>query len=176
MIVDRENGARPDLVAAPIPRSLLVLGNLAVALGVSGLQVVAPMLATVLSGAHFDGTATGVVWFTAATVLFAAGSYGVAETMAHRIRTQEESVGAAPAIALLPWFFAGSLHPISALPSGVGAVARAFPLTHALAVMRYGLVDRSGSGLHDVWGMSNPTVEAALSLAVVGVFARAAVA
>jgi hypothetical protein len=37
--------------------------------------------------------------------------------------------------------------------------------------MRYGLVDRSGTGLHDIWNMSNTTVEAALSLAVVAVFA-----
>ncbi|MEA2616415.1 MAG: hypothetical protein QOE72_2198, partial [Chloroflexota bacterium] len=49
---------------------------------------------------------TGVVWFTASTVLVAAGSYGMAETLAHRIRTQEQYVRAAPAIALLPWFVA----------------------------------------------------------------------
>jgi hypothetical protein len=46
-----------------------------------------------------------------------------------------------------------------------------FPLTHALAVMRYGLVDPRGQGLHDIWGMSNTTVEALLSMAVVAVFA-----
>jgi ABC-2 type transport system permease protein len=173
VIVDRESGARRDLIAAPVPRSLLVLGNLAVALLVSGLQVGALLLATVLSGAHFDATATGVVWFTAATILFAAGSYGMAETLAHRIRTQEEYVGATPALALLPWFFAGSLYPISALPAGLGGVAKVFPLTHALAVMRYGLLDRSGAGLHDIWGPGDPGVEAMLSLAVVAVFAAA---
>jgi hypothetical protein len=84
----------------------MVLGNLAVAPGVSGLQVVPPMLATVLIGAHIDATATGVVWFTAATVRLAAGSHGMAETLAHRIRTREEYAGAAPAIALLSWLFA----------------------------------------------------------------------
>ena len=39
--------------------------------------------------------------------------------------------------------------------------------------MRYGLVDRDGAGLHDIWGMSNPTAMAALSLAVVVLFAVA---
>jgi len=39
--------------------------------------------------------------------------------------------------------------------------------------MRYGLVDPHGSGLHDIWGMSNTTVEAWLSLAVVALFATA---
>jgi hypothetical protein len=37
--------------------------------------------------------------------------------------------------------------------------------------MRYGLVDPSGSGLHEIWGMRNTTVEALLSLAVVAAFA-----
>jgi ABC-2 type transport system permease protein len=171
VIVDRESGARRDLIAAPIPRSLLVLGNLAVALAVSGLQVGALLLATLLSGAHFAASATGVVWFVTTTVLFAAGSYAVAETLAHRMRTQEEFVGAAPALALLPWFFAGSLFPLAALPAGLAGVAKVFPLTHALAVMRYGLVDPRGQGLHDIWGMSNTTIEAPLSMAVVASFA-----
>ena len=39
--------------------------------------------------------------------------------------------------------------------------------------MRYGLVDRNGSGLHDIWGMSSATAMAALSLAVVAAFAVA---
>ena len=39
--------------------------------------------------------------------------------------------------------------------------------------MRYGVLDRSGSGLHDIWGMGNTTLEAALSLAVVALFAAA---
>jgi hypothetical protein len=44
-------------------------------------------------------------------------------------------------------------------------------LTHALALMRYGFIDPRGSGLHDIWGMSNVTAEAWLSLAVVALFA-----
>ncbi|HET6835043.1 MAG TPA: hypothetical protein VFH30_14305 [Acidimicrobiales bacterium] len=42
-----------------------------------------------------------------------------------------------------------------------------------LALVRYGLVDRDGSGLHDIWGMSNTTAMAALSLGVVALFAVA---
>src|ERR1051325_1144651 len=46
VIVDRENGAQRELLAAPIPRSLLVLGNLVVAFAITGLQV-----AVLLAGA-----------------------------------------------------------------------------------------------------------------------------
>jgi hypothetical protein len=42
-----------------------------------------------------------------------------------------------------------------------------------LALMRYALVDPSGRGLHDIWGMSNVTIEAWLSLAVITLFAVA---
>src|ERR671931_2542011 len=41
VIVDRETGARRDMLAAPIPRSLVVFGNLTVAFAITSLQVVA---------------------------------------------------------------------------------------------------------------------------------------
>jgi ABC-type polysaccharide/polyol phosphate export permease len=85
--------------------------------------------------------------------------------------SQEEFIGAAPAVALVPWFFAGSFFPISSMPAGLTAFAKVLPLTHALAIMRFGLLDRSGAGLHDIWGMSNPTTMAALSLLVVLAYA-----
>jgi hypothetical protein len=49
-------------------------------------------------------------------------------------------------------------------------VAKFLPLTHGLALMRYGLRD-DGSGLYAIWGMSDPEAMAALSLAVLGGFA-----
>ncbi|HUO73862.1 MAG TPA: hypothetical protein VMU39_24025 [Solirubrobacteraceae bacterium] len=47
------------------------------------------------------------------------------------------------------------------------------PLTHVLALLRYGIVEPSDKSLHDIWGMSNVTLEAWLSLAVVAAFAAA---
>jgi len=67
---------------------------------------------------------------------------------------------------------AGALFPISALPGFLTWVARFLPLTHGLALMRYGLLSDS-SGLHGIWKLTDPTAMAALSLAVVGVFAVA---
>jgi len=173
VIVDRESGARRELLAAPIHRSLLVLGNLSVAVAVTGLQLAALITAAALRGVHFSASATGALWFVAAAGLFAIGMYGIAETLANRIPRQEEYVAATPAIAIVPWFFAGSLFPIGALPAPLTVLAKVLPLTHALALMRYGLVDDRGAGLHDIWGPGNTTVMAALSLAVVAVFAVA---
>jgi ABC-type multidrug transport system permease subunit len=172
VIVDRESGARRELLTAPIPRMLVVLGNMAVALAVTALQVVVLVGFAVLRGANFTASPSGIGWFAGAGLLLAIGMYGAAETLANRIPRQEEYVAAVPAVAIVPWFFAGSLFPIGALPAGLTMVARVLPLTHTLALMRYGLgVDPRGIGLHDIWGMSSPTVMATLSLALVAAFA-----
>jgi lipooligosaccharide transport system permease protein len=187
VIVDRDSGAHRELLAAPVARPLLVAGNYVVALTVSALQLVALMIAAVARGATFHTSASGIGWFFAAAFLFTIASYGIAEIMANRIPKQEEYIGATPAVAILPWFLAGSLFPIHALPGFLAGFAKVLPLTHALALMRYGLLDRHATGLHDIWGMTNATEMAALSLAVVAtwalvlsaasvrVFARAAV-
>jgi ABC-2 type transport system permease protein len=173
VIVDRDSGAHRELLAAPVPRSLMVGGNFIVALAVSTLQLAALMVATIVRGATFHTNANGIIWFIAAAYLFAVASYGIAEVAANRIPKQEEYVGATPAIAILPWFLAGSLFPIHAMPGWLAAVAKILPLTHALAIMRYGLLDRHATGLHDIWGMSNATGMAALSLVVVAAWAAA---
>ncbi|MFZ0974105.1 MAG: ABC transporter permease [Solirubrobacteraceae bacterium] len=173
VIVDRHSGAQRELLAAPVPRAYLVLGNLAVALVLSALQVVVLIGLSALRGGTFHITADGVAWFAAATLLFTVFMYGVAETLASRIGKQEEYVGAVPAVAILPFFLAGALFPIGAMPGALSTIAKFLPLTHALALMRYAFVDPSGKGLHDIWGMSNVTTEAWLSLAVVAVFAAA---
>lgn len=173
VVVDRTSGARPDLLAAPVPRSTIVLGNLVVALFLSLLQLVVLVGASVLRGAEFDLRASGVLWFVGAAVGFAVGYYGIAEILANKIPTQEEYFGVTPAVAIVPWFFAGSLFPIGAMPVGLTALAKVLPITHVLALFRYGAVDDSGQGLHDIWGMDDTTAMAALSLAVVALFAVA---
>lgn len=171
VIVDRDSGAHRELLAAPVPRPLLVAGNYVVALAVSALQLLALIIAALARGATFHTSATGIAWFIAAAFLFTVASYGIAEVMANRIPKQEEYIGATPAVAILPWFLAGSLFPIHALPGFLAAFAKVLPLTHALALMRYGLLDQHATGLHDIWGMTNATGMAALSLAVVAAWA-----
>ena len=172
VIVDRENGAQRELLTAPVPRPFLVLGNLVVALAITAFQVVVLIGFAVVRGIHFDVRPTGVAWFVGAAVLFAVGMYGAAETLASRVPKAEEYIARVPAIAIVPWFLAGSLFPINALPGFLAWFARFLPLTHGLALMRYGLLgDRSG--LHNIWGMGSATTMAALSIAVVALFAAA---
>jgi len=172
VIVDREGGAQRELLAAPIPRPLLVLGNLVVALGATALQVGVLIAAATARGIDFNASGSRIVWFLAAAVLFAVGMYGMAETLASRVPKQEEYIARVPAIAIVPWFLAGSLFPIGALPVVLTWVARFLPLTHGLALMRYGLLGDS-SGLHAIWKLSDATAMAGLSLGVVALFAAA---
>ena len=173
VIVDRDTGARRDLLAAPVPRSLIVLGNLVVAFAVTALQIVVLLAAAVLRGAELDVSASGIAWFVAAGALLTLAMYGLAETVANRMPSVEEYIAAVPGLAIVPFFFAGALFPITAMPRALAGFARVLPATHALALMRYGLLGGNTSGLHDIWGMRNATAMAALSLGVVAVFAAA---
>jgi len=132
VIVDRDSGARRELLAAPVPRSLMVGGNFIVALTVSALQLAALIIAALARGAKFHTGASGIAWFIGAAFLFAVASYGIAEVMANRIPKQEEYVGATPAIAILPWFLAGSLF-LAAV-----AVTRPWVVTAALIGLTIG--------------------------------------
>ena len=173
VIVDRQTGAQRELLAAPIPRAYLVLGNLIVAVVLSALQAIVLVGLTALRGGTFHITSAGIDWALAAGLLFTVFMYGVAETLAARIGKAEEYVGAVPAVAILPFFFAGALYPISAMPGGLATIAKFLPLTHALALLRYGLIDPHGQGLHAIWGAGNTTTEAFASLAVVALYAVA---
>jgi ABC-type multidrug transport system permease subunit len=170
VIVDRETGARRELLAAPVARPLLVLANLAVVLATTSLQIGTLIGFALLRRIHFHVTAAGALWFVLVTALFIVAMYGVAETLASRVPRSEEYIARLPAIAIVPWFLAGSLFPISALPVGLTWIAKFLPLTHALAVLRWGLLHDS-SGLHAIWRSGSPTTMATLSLGVVALFA-----
>jgi len=176
VLVDRHSGAQRELLAAPVPRAYLVLGNLIVAIGLAALQVAVLIGLSAIRGGAFHITGAGVAWFVASALLFTVFMYAVAETLAARVTKEEDYIGATPAVAILPFFFAGALFPITAMPAVLTAIAKVFPLTHALALMRYGFIDPGGKGLHDIWGMHSVTAEAWLSMAVIALWAAALMA
>src|SRR6202042_3859244 len=113
-----------------------VIGNLLVALVLATLQVIVLIGLSALRGGEFHITADGVAWFAGAALLFTVFMYGIAETLASVVTNQEEYVGAVPAVAILPFFLAGALYPIGAMPGALTTVAKFLPLTHALALMQ----------------------------------------
>src|SRR4029079_3950907 len=101
VIVDRVSGAQRELLSAPVPRALLVLGHLVVALAITGLQVAVVIGVASSRAIDFNAGAQGVAWFHAAAALFSIGMYGVAEILANRVPRQEEYIARVPAIAIL---------------------------------------------------------------------------
>jgi ABC-type multidrug transport system permease subunit len=172
VIVDRQAGAQRELLSAPISRLLLPISNLLVVLATTAFQIAVLIGVAEARRIHFHITASGFLWFVAAAVLFTIGMYGMAEVLAARVPKAEEYIARVPAVAIVPWFLAGSLFSIKAMPVGLTWITRFLPLTHGLALVRYGLLDDSSS-LHDIWGMHSTTGMAGLSLLVVAVFAVA---
>src|SRR5438132_5761507 len=119
VIVDRESGAQRELLAAPVPRALIVLGNMLVALAITGLQVGVLIAVAVARGIHFHASTTGVVWFLGAAALFTVGMYGAAEILANRVPQQEEYIARVPAIAILPLVLGSAVFTISRIPPGL---------------------------------------------------------
>jgi ABC-type polysaccharide/polyol phosphate export permease len=104
--------------------------------------------------------------------VFSTIMYGLAETLSVRLPTPEDYIGAIPVVAIVPFFLAGSLFPITALPHWLEAVAKVRPLTQALALFRYGLTPHSGvTALHNIWGLHSAPTMAALSMAVLVLYA-----
>jgi ABC-2 type transport system permease protein len=169
VIVDRETGAQRELLSAPIPRPLLPLGNLLVALATTAFQIAVLLGVAEARQIHFHISASGFLWFLAAGILFTIGMYGMAEVLAGRVPKAEEYIARVPAVAIVPWFLAGSLFSIKAMPVGLTWVTRFLPLTHGLALVRYGLLN-DPTALHDIWGTHSTTGMAALSLLVVAAF------
>jgi ABC-2 type transport system permease protein len=171
VIVDRQQGAMRELLVAPIRRTSIILGNLAAALALTALQLVVLIAVSALRGAHYDAGVRSL-WFVVAALVFAIIMYGLSEILTVRLPNPEEYIAAVPAIAIVPFFFAGSLFPITALPHWLDAVAKVLPLTHALALFRYGLTGPSGArALHNIWGLHSAGTMAALSLAVLVAYA-----
>lgn len=173
VLTDRQNGAMRELLVAPIRRASIVLGNLAAALIVTAVQVTVLILGAAARGAQFQ-LGRQVVWLIAAAVALAVFVYGLAEIFATRIASAEEYTALVPPIAIVPFFFAGTLYPITSLPGWLAAVAKVLPLTHAVALFRYGLTGQGGQALHNIWGGTDTGAMAVLSLFVVLAYALAA--
>jgi ABC-2 type transport system permease protein len=169
VLLDRQQGAMRELLVAPIRRSSIVTGNLVAAMAVTSIQLVVLIGASVLRGADYHAS-TRAVWFVAGAALLVVVTYGIAEILGTRLTSVEEYTAALPAVAIVPFFFGGSLYPITALPGWLEPVAKVLPLTHALALFRFGLTSDGGRALHNIWGMSNDVAMAALSVGVLALY------
>lgn len=173
VIVDKDFGVTRELLVAPVRRSLIPLANSLAVLTIALAQVVVILGLAELRGAELHTSATGLAWFLGAAALLTLGIYGIAETLALRISRQEAYGPLIPAIGVTPYMLCGALFPIATLPAAIEWFTRLSPWTHALAVMRHGMMQGTDPGVGDIWQLGSDTTMAALSLAALAVFAAA---
>lgn len=171
VIVDKDFGVTREMLVAPIRRSAIPLANAAAVLTVTFVQVAVIVGLGRLRGAHFHTSVARLPWFLVATALLCLAAYGLAETLALRIGRQEAYGPLIPAIGVTPYFLSGALYPLSVLPVGVKQVGLVLPWTHAVALMRYGLMDGTNPRLDDIWHLGSDPLMAVLSTAVLLAYA-----
>src|SRR5437868_8345357 len=160
---DRDFGILRELLVAPIRRATIPLANIAAILTVGAGQVVLMLTLALIRGALFHVTVLPLAVALAAAALLTAGTYALAEYLAYTI-TQPQVFGTLiPAIGATPYALRGAIYPIAALPDGVRQFALVLPWTHAVALLRYGLIGTGASGLSQIWHMHSQTAMALLS-------------
>lgn len=170
VLVDRESGVLRELLVAPVRRALIPIADALAVATVAGIQVSLIVLLAVGRNAAFHTSPTRLLAFAAAAALLSLTTYGLAESLALLIGRQDAYGPAIPAVGVTPFFLAGTLFPISALPAGFEQFALALPWTHAVAVMRYGLMQGTDSGLGEIWGQQSEALMAVFSLVTLVAF------
>jgi ABC-2 type transport system permease protein len=171
VITDRDFGILRELIVAPIRRVTIPIASIAAVLTVALGQLAVIVLLALVRGAKFDASPGRAVVALIAASLLSITVYGLAELLAYRI-TQPQIFGTLiPAIGATPYALCGAIYPLATLPDGVRQAALLLPWTHCVAVLRYGFMGPSASGLHAIWGLSSQLEMALLSTGVLLVFA-----
>jgi ABC-2 type transport system permease protein len=164
VIVDKEFGILREFLVAPVPRLAIPLGNALAVLTIALVQVTLMMGLAQLRGAEFNTSVGGILWFAAGASFLSLATYGLAEILALSVGRQEAYGPLIPAVGVTPWFLSGGLFPINVLPAGLEQISYVLPWTHTVALMRYGLMEGTDSGLANIWHMDSEALMAALSV------------
>ena len=169
---DRDWGIMRELLVAPIHRAVIPLASTAVVLTVAAAQFAVIIVLALARGAHFATTPARLLTALLAAALLSAGVYGLAEFLVFTITKPQAFGTLIPAIGATPYVLCGAIYPIAVLPAGVKWLTLVLPWTHAVSLLRYGLMGDTASGLRQIWpGGLTPTGAALLSLAVLAAFA-----
>jgi ABC-2 type transport system permease protein len=138
LMEDRERGFLRALLVAPVSRASLVLGKLA-ARWAASLLLVGMLVAVLSAGIRFPVLHVGalLIAVSGVTAVFVALGVGLAA----RLRRMESFRMIAAFVTVPLYLFSGIFYPVSTLPLPMRALAYANPLTYAVDLFRYGLLD-----------------------------------
>jgi ABC-2 type transport system permease protein len=175
VITDRDYGVLRELLVAPIRRATIPIANIAAVLTVALGQLGLIVSLSIVRGAHFHPSPIRLVLALLADSLLSVATYALAELLAYRIRQPQIFGTLIPAIGATPYLLCGAIYPLATLPAPVRQFALVLPWTHCVAVLRYGLMGPSASGLHAIWHLRSELEMALLSITVLLAYATLAV-
>ena len=136
-IEDRREGFLQGVLVAPVTRAQIVLGQ---ALGGTTLAVVQGVL--FLAFAPFAGIHVGLAAIAASIVVMTLVAFALTSLGLIIAWKMESTQGfhAVMNLILMPiWFLSGAVFPVSGVPTGLGWIMRANPLTYGMAALRRSL-------------------------------------
>lgn len=152
LLFDRETGLLRRLLAAPVPAGAVLASRLAYVLGVSTLQGVVILVAAVLMGVRVASGVGGAALMLAAGIVLGIGVCALSMALAFALKGHAEFFSIVGFVGLPLLFASNALAPLSAMPAWLQALARANPMTYAIAASRSLILE----GLR--WGILGETV------------------
>ena len=143
---ERVLGIAKEYLAAPIPRSSILVGNASSIVTKALFPAIIILVVGVLIGAQGSLNPAGWVAGTAIVALFALGFAGIALTFATKTNDPGSYHMVIFLINLPLLFLANALYPLEALPRWMEVVARANPTTYVVDGMRQTFLDSSVAG------------------------------
>jgi ABC-2 type transport system permease protein len=172
-VEDRREGFLQGVLVAPVTRAQIVLGQ---AMGGTTLAVMQGALFLVF--APFAGIRLGLEAIAAAIVVmsliaFALTSLGL--VIAWRMESTQGFHAVMNLILMPIWFLSGAVFPVSGVPSGLGWIMRANPLTYGVAALRRSLYAGQAAAVSSLPGLL-PALAVTAFFAVASFLAATAVA
>jgi ABC-2 type transport system permease protein len=146
VIWERDVGQLQRLLAAPLPRSAIVLGKSAGACVRALVQALLLLVVVAVAGIGIRWSLGGVLGALAMLMLGTAAFACLSMLLAAAVKERERFMGIGQLI-MMPLFFASSaLYPLRVMPGWLHAIARVNPLTYEVQGLRQMLVGVGGSG------------------------------
>jgi ABC-2 type transport system permease protein len=146
VIWERDVGQLQRLLAAPLPRTAIVLGKSAGACVRALVQALLLLIVVAVAGIGIRWSVGGVLGALAMLMLGTAAFASLSMLLAAGVKERERFMGIGQLI-MMPLFFASSaLYPLSVMPGWLHTIARINPLTYEVQGLRQMLVGVGGSG------------------------------
>ena len=149
VIWERDVGQLQRLLAAPLPRTAIVLGKSAGACVRALVQALLLLIVVAVAGIGIRWSVGGVLGALAMLMLGTAAFASLSMLLAAGVKERERFMGVGQLI-MMPLFFASSaLYPLCVMPGWLHAIARINPLTYEVQGLRQMLVGVGGAG--ELW-------------------------